>query len=193
MASRRNVLDDHFVLPSSTAICHRMGYEIYRCAWWSTLLTSEHTCKWRRSRFLYSFRPSGIKNTKKLPDGAQNRWFMSEISTVRHVLGHFDAGRFSSRPVKSVGIRFYWRFNSGFLDVVIVRLISDYFFPTDFLPWSSFSFDQNPWDRRSCSGAFCGVLRLPLVRGDAPSGIWKCNLRAKCHISIPKGFAVGHQ
>ena len=163
MASRRNVLDDPFVLPPSTAICHRMGYEIYRCAWWSILLTFEHTCKWRRSRFLYSFRPSGIKNTKNLLDGAQNK-----NNTCS-------------------------QFNPGFLDVVIVRLISDYFFPTDFLPWSGFSFDQNPWDRRSCSGAFCGVLRLPLVRGDAPSGIWICNLRAKCHISIPKGFAVGHQ
>jgi hypothetical protein len=45
--------------------------------------------------FLCSVRPSDMKNAKKLLDGAQNRCFMSEKGTVRHVLGHFDVGRFA--------------------------------------------------------------------------------------------------
>ena len=48
---------------------------------------------------LDSVRPSGIKNAKKLLDGAQNRCSMSEISTVRHILGHFIVGRFTVRHV----------------------------------------------------------------------------------------------
>ena len=48
---------------------------------------------------LDSFKPSDIKNVKKLLDGAQNRYFMSKISTVRHILGHFIVRRFTVRHV----------------------------------------------------------------------------------------------
>ena len=46
---------------------------------------------------LHSFRASDIKNAKKLPDGTQNRRSKPEISSVRHVLGHFDVGRFAGQ------------------------------------------------------------------------------------------------
>ena len=46
---------------------------------------------------MHSFRASDIKNAKKLPDGTQNRRSKPEISSVRHVLGHFDVGRFAGQ------------------------------------------------------------------------------------------------
>lgn len=46
---------------------------------------------------LHSFRASDIKNAKKLPDGTQNRRSKPEISSVRHVLGHFYVGRFAGQ------------------------------------------------------------------------------------------------
>lgn len=59
-----------------------------------------------RSRlFFHSFRPSDIKKAKKVLDGARNRCLMAEISTVRHVFGHFDVGHFAGCHVRPVGMQ----------------------------------------------------------------------------------------